>query len=148
MAFFVVQHGDQKKTLFNANCKVAILLDNIKLRCGCDKTTMIDLFDSTGSMCRLEDHPKDNGIKFVRERETYILVKREEHNGITKYTCLLKGLESSDPELLDQIEGRSQEQRPSNSRLAERRISTKLPDKKHIAHALIAKRKSRPFNKI
>ena len=38
---------------------------------------MIDLFDSTGSMCRLEDHPKDNGIKFVRERETYILVKRE-----------------------------------------------------------------------
>ena len=37
----------------------------------------IDLCDYKGCMCHFEDHLKDNGSKYVKEREAYVLVKKE-----------------------------------------------------------------------
>ena len=37
----------------------------------------IDICSESGSMCHLEDHLRENGSKFVKEREKYILVRRE-----------------------------------------------------------------------
>lgn len=37
----------------------------------------IDLFDGSGSVCQLEGNLNDNASKFTKEREKYVLVKKE-----------------------------------------------------------------------
>ncbi|XP_065055556.1 uncharacterized protein CXorf65 homolog [Rhopilema esculentum] len=151
MVFIVVSHGDRKETLFNANCMVATLLDSIKERCGLAKSASIDICSESGSMCHLEDHLRENGSKFVKEREKYILVRREKCDDNTiKYSSLLKGLQKSNPDLYGFIEGKAVEREEVTPQplpeLTERKKSIRPTDKKSSISSL--KRKGRVNVKV
>eukprot|EP00112_Aurelia_sp_Birch-Aquarium-sp1_P000112 Seg10086.1 transcript_id=Seg10086.1/GoldUCD/mRNA.D3Y31 product="hypothetical protein" protein_id=Seg10086.1/GoldUCD/D3Y31 len=103
-------------------------------------------------MCHLEDHLKENGSKYVTEREKYVLVKKEKTEGKSiKYSCLLSELQYSDPELLGMIEGRviEHEQTSTQPSQMERRRSSKVVDNKKMSISMMAlKKKSKGINKL
>ncbi|XP_031568799.1 uncharacterized protein LOC116303408 isoform X2 [Actinia tenebrosa] len=90
--FITVKFGDCEEALFNANCQIIHLLEDIKRRCRCTQEDLVDLSDIHGSVRCLIDNQKSNASDFLKERETFILVKVEklEGNDRPTYTPLLK----------------------------------------------------------
>jgi len=152
MVFVIVKHGDNKETLFNADCMIASLLDNIKHRCGLVKSMDIALCDVHGCVHHFDENLREYASTFMKEREKYVLVKREktDENGV-KYTSLLNGMRKTDPELLSKIEGgptEVEEVLPQNTHQPlERQKSTKAQETR-LSVSLAGKRRGRAVSKI
>ncbi|XP_062816996.1 uncharacterized protein CXorf65 homolog isoform X2 [Anolis carolinensis] len=72
--FITVLHGEHKADIFNIHCKVQILLDGIKHRCGCEDEEEIDLADESGQVKNLLQNKHRSAIELLEERETYVLL--------------------------------------------------------------------------
>lgn len=77
--FITVKYGDHEEALFNPNCRILHLLEDIKRRCNCAENAVIDLSDLQGAVKNLTDHQASNGSEFLNERETFILVRVEKN---------------------------------------------------------------------
>lgn len=78
--FVTVRFGEDKKRLFNANCRNEILLDHIKKKCDCELDDIVELSDEQGVVKNLRNHPLDYGTDYLKERETLILLKVESNS--------------------------------------------------------------------
>ncbi|XP_042328243.1 uncharacterized protein CXorf65 homolog [Sceloporus undulatus] len=72
--FITVLHGEHKEDLFNIHCKVQILLDGIKHRCGCEDEEEIELADVSGQVKNLLQNKHLSAAELLGERETYVLL--------------------------------------------------------------------------
>lgn len=77
--FITVKYGDHEEALFNPNCRILHLLEDIRRRCNCPENVVIDLSDLRGAVKNLTDHQSSNGNEFLNERETFILVRVEKN---------------------------------------------------------------------
>ncbi|XP_071963349.1 uncharacterized protein [Antedon mediterranea] len=94
--FIIVRFGEDKSELFNPNCKIHILLHNIKQRCSCQNDDNIDLSDETGTVINLPKHPYEYGKSYLTERTSFILVKMEKEtfgNGDEQRTVYVPDLQ-------------------------------------------------------
>jgi hypothetical protein len=73
--FFSVKFGDDEKALFNPDCAVQLLIDDIKKRCGCPKQVVIDLIDEHGDLVHISEHSTENGTPLFTNRGNYILLE-------------------------------------------------------------------------
>ncbi|XP_068728464.1 uncharacterized protein CXorf65-like [Montipora capricornis] len=92
--FITVKYGDHEEALFNPNCRILHLLEDIKRRCNCPENVIIDLSDLSGSVKNLANNQSSNASDFLEERETLILVRVEknptEGRDVPLYTPLLR----------------------------------------------------------
>ncbi|KAM6432446.1 uncharacterized protein CXorf65 homolog isoform 2-T3 [Liasis olivaceus] len=72
--FITVLHGENKADLFNIHCKIQILLDGIKHRCGCEDKDEIELADESGQVKNLLQNKHHCATELLGERETYVLL--------------------------------------------------------------------------
>lgn len=94
--FVTVRYGDDRKELFNPNCRNKSLLNNIRERCDCDEEEIIDLSDEEGCLKNLKQHPMDYANKYLNHREILILVKGEKADDESiSYVPMLDGLENN-----------------------------------------------------
>ncbi|XP_031550612.1 uncharacterized protein LOC116288042 isoform X2 [Actinia tenebrosa] len=75
--FVIVRYADDRRELFNPDCRSCLLLNNIKERCDCDEDDIVDLSDETGCLKNLIKHPLEYATKFLTSREILVLVKGE-----------------------------------------------------------------------
>jgi hypothetical protein len=128
--FFSVKFGDDEKALFNPDCAVQLLIDDIKKRCGCPKQVVIDLIDEHGDLVHISEHSTENGTPLFTNRGNYILleVKKKDSEHI-KYIPLLSGIAETYPEMLARLDALSNPNARvdgKNSRLRGTRAGTKL----------------------
>jgi len=103
--FITVRYGNGLEALFNPNCKTAVLLDDIKRRCDCDRGVNIDLSDESGNIKYLTDHLSSYATEFVKERESFILIKvdRRPETDTPMYTPLLNDVFLVTASFLDRL---------------------------------------------
>ncbi|XP_020908875.1 uncharacterized protein CXorf65 homolog isoform X2 [Exaiptasia diaphana] len=75
--FITVRYGDGEQTLFNPQCKISALLEDIKRRCKCTKDALVDLSDESGNLKFLVDHPLSYASEILKERESFVLIRIE-----------------------------------------------------------------------
>ncbi|XP_031550611.1 uncharacterized protein CXorf65 homolog isoform X1 [Actinia tenebrosa] len=94
--FVIVRYADDRRELFNPDCRSCLLLNNIKERCDCDEDDIVDLSDETGCLKNLIKHPLEYATKFLTSREILVLVKGEktDDNQMT-FVPLLESLEDN-----------------------------------------------------
>lgn len=73
--FGLFLHSDERKEVFNNNCKNSVLLCNIREKCGLDPAENIDLSDEHGYVKQLHYNLDDYATNFLRDRETCVLLK-------------------------------------------------------------------------
>lgn len=102
--FITVRCNDDEKLLFNPNCYVANLLDNMRARFGIEGIDYfhLDLCDESGIAKDLPKYLQHNASKLLSNLTTYVLVERRQYMGAipeneseerqieTIYTSLLK----------------------------------------------------------
>ncbi|XP_060107315.1 uncharacterized protein CXorf65 homolog [Heteronotia binoei] len=90
--FITVLHGENKADIFNIHCKVRLLLDGIKSRCGCEEKGEVELADETGQIKNLLLNQHRCAAELLSERETYVLlsVARGETSSGVEFTPLLQ----------------------------------------------------------
>lgn len=77
VTWFQLKHGAQQLTLFNSNCWVGTLMDQIKQTCGVVGGDVVcDLQDQSGALLDFHQaEPRLYATEKVRPAATYILVK-------------------------------------------------------------------------
>ncbi|XP_077162474.1 uncharacterized protein CXorf65-like [Paroedura picta] len=90
--FITVLHGEHKADIFNVRCKVRLLLDCIKSRCGYEEEGEIELADETGQIKNLILNQHRCAAELLGERETYVLlsVARGENSSKIEFTPRLQ----------------------------------------------------------
>ncbi|XP_073415306.1 uncharacterized protein C22orf15 homolog isoform X2 [Dendrobates tinctorius] len=75
--FITVKFGADHQILLNPNCKSINLTESLRERCQCGPEVAIDLLDESGNLINLSDFEgsQDNATNYLKERQTYILVK-------------------------------------------------------------------------
>ncbi|KXJ24019.1 uncharacterized protein LOC110249237 [Exaiptasia diaphana] len=103
--FITVKFGEGEEALFNPNCQIFHLLQDIKRRCNCSREVQVDLSDVNGSVRCLIDNQKSNASDFLKEREMFILVRVEKIEGNERpiYTPLLKDADFVTSEFLESL---------------------------------------------
>ncbi|ETE62183.1 Multiple epidermal growth factor-like domains protein 6, partial [Ophiophagus hannah] len=71
---FFLSFLEQKANLFNIHCKIQILLDGIKHRCGREDKEDIELADESGQVKNLLQNKYHYATELLGERETYVLL--------------------------------------------------------------------------
>uniref|UniRef100_A0A2H6NCA6 Uncharacterized protein n=1 Tax=Micrurus carvalhoi TaxID=3147026 RepID=A0A2H6NCA6_9SAUR len=124
--FITVLHGEQKANLFNIHCKVQILLDGIKHRCGCEDKEEIELADESGQVKNLLQNKYHYATELLGERETYVLlhVTNGEKLSETEFRPLLKDEHIINPKFLAKL-GSCEEHKGPSPRMKSRRIHRK-----------------------
>lgn len=119
--FFVLKFGFDEELLFNANCCMKVLLENIKKRCKIPSDQIIDLADEQAQIKNLSEQPEQKYASLLLQpRTTYILVRVnvfvDERTGDTHktYTALVEGLDDTNPEFLIRLAHRRANQENSN----------------------------------
>lgn len=106
MVFITVRFGEDRRALFNPNCRNVNLLRDIKIKCNCNIDETIDLSDENGEVANLWSHPEDYGRNFLAERGNFILVRVEKDEDSTDervtYSPMLYGMENQ-KEFLDRL---------------------------------------------
>ncbi|KAL7981551.1 hypothetical protein Chor_005639 [Crotalus horridus] len=122
--FITVLHGEHKADLFNIHCKVQILLDGIKHRCGCEEE--IELADESGQVKNLLQNKYHYATELLGERETYVLlsVTNGEKASESEFRPLLKDEHIVNPKFLAKL-GSCQEHKGPSPRMKSRRIHRK-----------------------
>ncbi|KAL8610437.1 hypothetical protein ACOMHN_035154 [Nucella lapillus] len=72
--FVIVRYGEDKSKIFNSHCKNGILLETMKIHCGCGKKEVVEVCDERGLVKNLRNHPTSYGSDFLKERETLVLL--------------------------------------------------------------------------
>ncbi|KAG7322088.1 hypothetical protein KOW79_014946 [Hemibagrus wyckioides] len=100
--FITVLHGDNQRSLFNTQCKTVVLLDWIKVKCGCRREAEIDLANLNGQMMNLPHHQSAVASDVLGQREEYILVSMSRTGDPSNpvYTPLLHNYHLPDPQCL------------------------------------------------
>ena len=90
--FIAVRCGNDEKLLFNPDCHIANLLDNMRQRFNIENIdfSYLDLCDEAGIAKDLPDHLQQYGSKFLATPGTYVLVERRRYPKVVE--------ESADPE--------------------------------------------------
>ncbi|EDO43935.1 predicted protein [Nematostella vectensis] len=103
--FITVKYGEAEEALFNPNCRILHLLDDIKRRCKCTEEVLVDLSDVNGSVQNLADNQSCNATDFLKGRETFILVRVEKIEGVERpiYTPLLRDSDYVTSEFLESL---------------------------------------------
>ncbi|XP_039248520.2 uncharacterized protein LOC120326323 isoform X2 [Styela clava] len=74
--FIVVNYGERKQALFNPNCKMQHLLENIKERCQFPRNIEIDLSDDIGNLKNLSKSTCQYANEILNvERENLVLIE-------------------------------------------------------------------------
>ncbi|XP_063719558.1 uncharacterized protein LOC134846225 [Symsagittifera roscoffensis] len=73
-AFIVVRHGDDEKSILNADCRVELLLDAVRQRCRIDRDADIDFVDEEGKLQSMGDNAsaKKYVHQVLQDRATFI----------------------------------------------------------------------------
>ncbi|XP_058269598.1 uncharacterized protein CXorf65-like isoform X2 [Hemibagrus wyckioides] len=102
--FITVLHGDNQRSLFNTQCKTVVLLDWIKVKCGCRREAEIDLANLNGQMMNLPHHQSAVASDVLGQREEYILVSMSRTGDPSNpvYTPLLHNYHLPDPQCLEE----------------------------------------------
>ncbi|XP_074018634.1 uncharacterized protein CXorf65 homolog [Numenius arquata] len=120
--FITVLHGENKKTLFNSQCKVQLLLESIKRCCGCEKEGEIELADENGQVKNLLQNQDRYASQLLSEREFCVLLKVTRHEGSQEavFTPLLKDLSIVTPKFLAKL-GKREDLKVSPTRVKSRK---------------------------
>ncbi|XP_073415305.1 uncharacterized protein C22orf15 homolog isoform X1 [Dendrobates tinctorius] len=106
--FITVKFGADHQILLNPNCKSINLTESLRERCQCGPEVAIDLLDESGNLINLSDFEgsQDNATNYLKERQTYILVKiiRGEGSEPARYESLLENLWKRYPELAERLQ--------------------------------------------
>jgi len=89
--FITVRFGDCQEALFNPNCMIKVLLEDIKKRCRRNREELIDLSDESGNLKNLLDHKTEYATDLLKARHSFILIRLEKKQGedLFTYTPLL-----------------------------------------------------------
>lgn len=81
MTFVIVNYGENKTQLFNPNCKVRYLIDDIRKRCQCPEKMELELSDFSGNLKFISKTPDNfaNSILNV-DREDLVLLQVQRKN--------------------------------------------------------------------
>ncbi|XP_047676621.1 uncharacterized protein CXorf65 homolog isoform X1 [Tachysurus fulvidraco] len=101
--FITVLHGDNQRSLFNTQCKTVVLLDWIKVKCGCEHEAEIDLANLKGQVMNLPHQQFAVASDVLGQREEYILISisRTSNPSIPVHTSLLHNYDLPDPQCLE-----------------------------------------------
>ncbi|BFZ07928.1 hypothetical protein BsWGS_10967 [Bradybaena similaris] len=80
--FVIVRYGDEQRQIVNINCKAAVFLAFIKAKSGCGSDDVVDLADERGQVKNLRVHPGVCAKKYLKDRETLIVLKVHNDNPI------------------------------------------------------------------
>jgi len=99
MSFVTVKFSKDQSLLFNPNCKILVLLDDIKKRCKCPDNAIIEVSDTKGEIKHLQEHLDDYATSLLKGRETLILleIKTNEETKELRYVPLLKNVKKLYP---------------------------------------------------
>ncbi|KAF7699949.1 hypothetical protein HF521_002907 [Silurus meridionalis] len=142
--FITVLHGAKQRSLFNINCKTVVLLDWIKVKCGCENEAKIDLANLNGQVMNLPHHPSAVASDLLGQREEYILIsiKRTSDPSKLVHTSLLNNYDLCDPQCLAKFREEITEKKPCES-AEENGLS-----KKKLISSLSTEGQSRPHKQI
>ena len=108
--FFILKYGNNEEMLFNSNCRIRVLLENIKKRCKLASDTIIDVADEKANVMGLSEQPDMKYASLVLQpRQSYILIQvtlsvREKMKDVRKtYIPLLKSKEENSVEFLEKL---------------------------------------------
>nr|XP_020647891.1 uncharacterized protein CXorf65 homolog isoform X2 [Pogona vitticeps] len=141
--FITVLHGENKAEIFNIYCKVQLLLDGIKQRCGCEDEDEIELADESGQVKNLPQNKHRCATELLMERETYVLlgVTGSERPSEKIYTPLLKDENVINSKFLAKLEACRDHKAPSprvKARRTHKKSNLDLPAaeglRNHSAH--------------
>ncbi|XP_029188371.1 uncharacterized protein CXorf65 homolog [Acropora muricata] len=92
--FITVRFGDCQEALFNPNCMIKVLLEDIKKRCRRNREELIDLSDESGNLKNLLDHKTEYATDLLKARHSFILIRLEKKQGeeLFTYTPLLNDI--------------------------------------------------------
>ncbi|XP_068686220.1 uncharacterized protein CXorf65 homolog [Montipora foliosa] len=92
--FITVRFGDCQEALFNPNCVIKVLLEDIKKRCRRDREELIDLSDESGNLKNLLDHKSEYATDLLKARHSFILIRLDKKEGeqVFTYTPLLNDI--------------------------------------------------------
>ncbi|XP_015760052.1 PREDICTED: uncharacterized protein CXorf65 homolog [Acropora digitifera] len=92
--FITVRFGDCQEALFNPNCIIKVLLEDIKKRCRRNREELIDLSDESGNLKNLLDHKTEYATDLLKARHSFILIRLEKKQGeeLFTYTPLLNDI--------------------------------------------------------
>ncbi|CAL8343050.1 unnamed protein product [Lota lota] len=103
--FVTVCFGDNRKEMFNLNCKLINFIHDLKERCGLDLKDCVALMDRCGQVTNLweKERSAERAGSLLTERHTYVLLRvcRCEDGEGRKHESLLNNLSKSHPELSD-----------------------------------------------
>ncbi|XP_060754035.1 uncharacterized protein CXorf65 homolog [Neoarius graeffei] len=129
--FITVLHGDKQRSLFNTQCKTIVLLDWIKVKCGCEQEAEIDLANLNGQVMNLPHHKSTPASDRLRQREEYILISISRTNDPSNpvHTSLLRNHDLHNPQCLSKLREEKTEEKPCSSAEANklsRRVTSSL----------------------
>ncbi|MCJ8739987.1 hypothetical protein PDJAM_G00053760 [Pangasius djambal] len=141
--FITVLHGDNQRSLFNTQCKIVVLLDWIKVKCGCDHEAEIDLANLDGQVMNLPHHHSAVASDVLGQREEYILISisRTSDPSNPVHTSLLHNYDLHDPQGLAKLREEKTEKKPCASAEANR-LSRRLTS------SLSTESQPRPYKQI
>eukprot|EP00731_Ephydatia_muelleri_P022591 Em0015g174a len=92
--FIFLRYGADDQVLFNPDCSIRLLLDNIKKRCCCQTKDVIALVDDKINIINLEES-LENACFLFTDRGVYILVEvQKREDGVLVYKALLDSPDS------------------------------------------------------
>ncbi|KXJ24978.1 uncharacterized protein CXorf65 homolog isoform X1 [Exaiptasia diaphana] len=130
--FITVRYGDGEQTLFNPQCKISALLEDIKRRCKCTKDALVDLSDESGNLKFLVDHPLSYASEILKERESFVLIrieKKSEDEG-SSYTPLLNDISTITAAFLERLSKCESDATTAKQSAAKTTSPTTTPNKK------------------
>lgn len=136
LTFIRVMFGEGKVEFFNPDCRVKVLVENIRARCDMERGDVVELADTQGTLQNLSDaHLGWNASASVVltqcDRGDYILLKiRYDTEGKVQHIPLLKKACLQYPTILDHLEipawVEGANQKSSTRKLNKLRNATKL----------------------
>ncbi|XP_011405052.1 PREDICTED: uncharacterized protein LOC105313374 [Amphimedon queenslandica] len=100
--FFIVYFGANEEEIFNPECPVRILLEDVKNRCNCTDKDSIGFLDDKRVLVNIADEKSmENAAKYFTDRGVYTLLAIERRGDATTYVPLV---DEPSKELLVKIE--------------------------------------------
>lgn len=123
--FITVRFGDCQEALFNPNCMIKVLLEDIKKRCRRNREELIDLSDESGNLKNLLDHKTEYATDLLKARHSFILIRLEKKQGedLFTYTPLLNDIRTITTTFLQHLTRPQSSQSSPPSRQGRRKSS-------------------------
>ncbi|XP_067930502.1 uncharacterized protein CXorf65 homolog [Watersipora subatra] len=125
--YVVVKFGAQEEAVFNSDCKIVSLLDEIRCKCGVEPWAEIELSDKHGNPKDLREHLHQYASEFLKGKEVYILLQVEAEGKGIRYIPLTEDSDILTPEFMERLESRQNHKGHRNGRGLGKRNSNRLP---------------------